>query len=200
MAWPPELQEQARELRASGMLVKQIVDTLGVPQPTVVRWTNDKFADRERKKARTRKRSKRKKCVVCGKRVSNTASMCRPCYKKTQRQWTRERLIEAFQNWALKHGHAPTLGEWVASGGDEHPSVFSILDGPTAPFRSWSELVLAAGFTPRQRRSSKNLSREERRELRRQQREERLKRALGKESGDQGTDDGVSAGAAEGPG
>lgn len=177
MRHPPETRELARELRANGMLVREVAERIGVPKATVTRWCNPQFEKRARVAARKRRYSKKLKCPNCGKRRSNTAALCRKCYKESQRVWTRDKVIEAIQAWAVKHGHAPTHDEWSRSGKD-HPATATILSGPYPVFSSWSEALIAAGFKPRVRRSSKRLTPKQRQEIRRKIREERIKKAL----------------------
>jgi hypothetical protein len=182
---PPELKAQAREMRKQGTYVAVIAEALGVPEPTIVRWTNPQLEKRERIKARRRKYSKGRNCSKCKKKVSNTSSrLCHDCHMKAmtaERWWTRERIIEAIQVWAAQYGHAPTYDEWKKSG-KGHPAVKSISDGPHAPFSKWSEAIEAAGFRPREHRAGARMSRTERQDIRRKMRENRIKKALGKET------------------
>lgn len=187
MAHPPELRKQAWLLRDEGLLIHQIAEQICVPKSTVTRWLNPEFEERDRAKARKRKYTRRKKCAECGKRKSNTGSLCLACYKASQRYWTRERLIDAARAWAAKHGYAPRYQDWEKSGPD-HPSFSSVRDGTDPPFKRFGELLIAAGFTPRQRRGpTKNrarklttLQRAERAALRRDAREKLLKQAIKK--------------------
>lgn len=178
---PPELRERVQALRAEGLLCREIAKRTGVPKATVIRWLNPGFETRERAKAQKRKFKKRRKCPSCGKRMSNPARLCLACYKASQRQWTRERLVGAVKSWAAEHGYAPRHQDWTR-GGDDHPAISSILDGPNPVFHSWSELLLAAGFTPGKRRGGVRLTREQRATLRRERREALLKKALEKEA------------------
>lgn len=182
MAHPPELRARARQMRKQGMLCRVIAVDLGVSMPTVVRWTNTELESRERIKARRRKFSAKKRCPKCKRKMSNPSGLCRSCYRiaqTTERYWTRERIIDAIQHWALTHGHAPTYGEWQRSG-KGHPAVATIRDGPYAPFQSWGEAIVAAGFEPRKHRSGKRMTPTERAELKRRIREDTLKEAVEK--------------------
>lgn len=173
-----EQRELVLQLRANGMLIREIVEQVGVPKSTVTRWCNPQFEKKDRAKARQRKFSKRRKCPQCGKRMNNTANLCITCYKASQRYWTRERVIEAMQAWATKHGYSPTYREWSRSGND-HPATATILAGPNPLFNSWSEALVAAGFEPRRHRNPKyKLTRAQRQEIRRKIREDRIKKAL----------------------
>lgn len=190
MTHPPDLRLQAKKLRKQGMLVADIAAEIGVPKPTVIRWTNPRLEKRERAKARHRKFSKGRQCPRCKSRpVSNNAKLCRPCrleIQTTSRYWTRERVIEAIQLWYLEKGHPPVYAQWERSG-PGHPAISSILDGPNPPFKKWSEAIQAAGFTPRVRRPEKKrpltLEEKQRRAaLRRTMREEKIRKAMQEES------------------
>lgn len=185
MAHPPELKERAKELRKQGLLIRVISADLGVPKPTVIRWLNPELEKRERKNARKKKFSQKKRCAECGRRCNDNATLCLKCYLPSQRYWTREKLIEAVQEFALEHGRPPTHHDWYHSG-EGHPAVSSICDGPNPPFAKWSDLIRAAGFTPGvryrhpKRKPWSAQRKQERAEFRMRIREERLKKALAK--------------------
>lgn len=189
MAHPPELKERAKDLRKQGLRIKIIAADLGVPQPTVSRWLNPEMEERERRRARKLKFSKGKKCAYCKtRRSSNNSRLCRRCYlERGQKVWTAERIVKAIQDWAIEHGHPPAYQDWQRSG-KGHPAIRSILDGPRPEFNKWSEALVAAGFTPyerRKRRGKKPLTEQEKREraaLRRRLRENELRKALEKEN------------------
>lgn len=184
MAHSPELKKRAQELRKQGLLMREIAVDLGVPKPTIVRWLNPELETRERKKARKRKFSASKKCSMCrSRRCADSSTLCRVCYRKRgQRVWTQERLIEAVKEWALEHGNPPSFSDWQRSGGDKHPAVRSITDGPHPPFKTWGALLEAAGFEPGVRRNRRGkltpTQKKQRADLRRQVREERIKLAV----------------------
>lgn len=188
MAHAPELRQRAKELRKQGLLIKVIAVELGVPKPTIARWLNPKLEARGRTRARKLKFAKKRHCSKCGSRITNNATLCATCFRASQRYWTRERLIEAMRAWAADNGRAPVMEDWER-GSEDHPAVRSIFTGPSQPFKSWSELLLAAGFTPRQRRgprwTNEKFDRKTRAALRRQNREDALKRAIAKENTDE---------------
>lgn len=179
----PALKERAKELRGQGLLIRQIADEIGVPKPTVIRWMNPKLEERGRARARKLKYKGATRCPKCKRKKTVRAKMCRACYMSSQRYWTRDLVIEAIQAWAAEKGHAPVHGEWQKSGGKKHPALRTILDGPDPPFASWSEALLAAGFTPRQHRSKPEykLTPQQRAAIRREIREQRIRKAIGKE-------------------
>lgn len=179
----PALRERAKELRSKhGTLISVIAVDLGVPKSTVTRWLNPGLEKRERVKARKRKYGDGTKCPRCKRRKTARAKHCFRCAHELRRRWTKEALIEAIQQWAIEKGHAPTHSEWQRSG-KNHPAVRSITDGPNPPFKTWSEALIAAGFTPRQRRSGKRKHGPgELKALRRRFREQKIIRALEKEN------------------
>lgn len=178
---PPETRERVQALRKQGLLCREIAEQTGVPKATVIRWLNPGFEKRERVNAQKRKFKKHRRCPSCRKRMSNRAQLCLTCYKASQRLWTRERLVDAVKSWAAEHGYAPRHEDWTR-GGVDHPAISSILDGPNPVFHSWSEVLLAAGFTPRKWRKGGMLTSEQRAALRRERREALLKQALEKET------------------
>jgi len=181
---PPELRQRAKELRKQGLLIRVIAVELGVPTPTVIRWLNPKLEKRERQRAKRLKFSHGLRCPKCRRKMSDGASLCIRCALEKQtaeRYWNRDRIIEAIQQWALQHGHAPTYREWVRSG-KGHPAASTVIEGPNPPFKKWSEAIIAAGFRPRERRSAHRITNQERAYLRRKLREDKLKQALAKEN------------------
>jgi hypothetical protein len=188
VTYPPELRQRAKELRKHGLLIRVIAAELGVPKPTVTRWLNPKLEARGRTRARRLKYAKKRRCPACGGKRADTASLCKSCSRAGQRYWTRERIVEALRTWAAEHGRVPVHEDWERSG-KGHPAISSILAGPNPPFASWSEMLLAAGFTPRKKRGPKwtteKLNRKERAALRRANREDVLKRAIAKENTDE---------------
>ena len=184
MAHPPELRQQASELRSGGMLIREIAVELNVPESTVIRWLNPKLERRERANAKRRKFSRKRRCPKCGNKVSDKALICRSCQREAQskdRYWNRERIIDAIRAWALQHGHAPTYKEWEKKG-KGHPATLTVHSGMYPPFASWSDALRAAGFEPRKRRSALRLTNEERAAVRRKRREDILRQALEKEN------------------
>lgn len=58
--------------------------------------------------------------------------------------WTRERIVEALDEWADAHGSPPSMFEWRRSG-DSHPPASVVQER----FGSWRAGLAAAGMTPR---------------------------------------------------
>ena len=189
MAYPPELKQRAREMRKQGVLCRVIAVDLGVTKATVIRWTNPALEKRGRVRARKLKYTQKRKCANCGRRANNKATLCRTCFRLTRKYWTRDRVIEAIQDWTIKNGWVPTYAEWQRSGLG-HPAISSIKGGPNPSFLTWGEALTAAGFKPRHRRVRKGVGgplteaqKKERAALRRHAREEKLRMALEKENG-----------------
>lgn len=182
----PALRARAKELRKQGVLIRVIAVELEVPKQTVTRWLNPQLEKRERKRARKLKYEGASRCPRCKRKKVASAKTCRRCQlelRTIERPWPRERVIKAIQAWALKHGHAPTYGEWQ-KGGKDHPAIRSMMDGPNPLFGSWSEALIAAGFEPRKKRAARKMTPQERAALRRQLREQKILRAVGKENND----------------
>lgn len=178
MTRPAEERQLAEALAKQGLLHREIAAALNVPKPTISRWLNVELEERERGRARKLKYTEKKKCPNCGKRISNNAHLCLPCFNKEQKKWPRDRVIEAIQQWAVEHGAPPKYQEWVTAG-KGHPAIWTIISGNTPAFSSWSEAILAAGLTPGTRRHAK-FTPGERAKMRRQAREETIKRAVAK--------------------
>lgn len=189
----PALRKQAKALRKQGLLISVIAVELGVPKPTVTRWLNPEFEKRERANARKRKYGKdpkAMKCPRCKRKKTGRAQYCQKCTRELatiNRHWNRERVIAAIQRWAIEKGHAPVNDEWMLSG-KHHPAISTITDGPNPVFRTWGEALIAAGFTPRQRRSGKRkYAPGELAAVRRRIREQKIINALQKENTDDHT-------------
>ena len=187
MTHPPELKELAHELRAEGLLIREIAERISVPTPTLIRWLNPEFEARERNKAKKRKFSEARRCPKCRKKIANNSALCRDCHLADQKYWTREKVIEAIQTWAIEKGVPPTYQEWVLAG-PKHPAIWTITHGNNPAFPSFGAALVAAGFEPRKRRKKLTpMDRQERADMRRRSREETIKRALRKENKDDDT-------------
>lgn len=204
MTHPPELRELAKQLREDGLLIKEISARIGIPKPTVTRWLNPELEERGREVARKRKFRKRRRCPRCKTNMkADRSKWCESCFREHRRYWTRERVVQAIKDWAIENGRQPTWTDWRRSGRG-HPAIRTITDGPNPTFKNWSEALIAAGFTPNQRRPAKRRGprTEEQRlitqrkvrethrqkmELRRKLREEKIKKAIAKENPDGGS-------------
>lgn len=105
---------QAAELRAQGLLYREIAARLGVS----VSYAQDLVNDPDGSKVRARKDSYRGRCADCGRptdgswgRGPQASKRCVRCAGARQRIWTRDRIIDALRDFADERGRAPTAGE-----------------------------------------------------------------------------------------
>lgn len=70
-----------------------------------------------------------------------------PAPKYKPPKWTRENVIEAFQEWDILTGHPPKIAEWQPRP-EGYPWVPSVKSVYTV-FGSWNAAMEAAGFRPR---------------------------------------------------
>ena len=57
---------EARRMRADGAFLRVIADRFCVSESTILRWTDDEYAERERAACRVNKLNYRGVCVDCG--------------------------------------------------------------------------------------------------------------------------------------
>ena len=81
-----------------------------------------------------------------------------------RRGWTKDDIILAMWEWQEKHGRQPGWEDWAKTGGDEHPTSYTV----NTVFDSWSEAIIEAGFTPYEKPMSSVVDKNLARELRRQ--------------------------------
>jgi hypothetical protein len=100
-------------------------------------------------------------CTACGVvQVSHKSKgLCGECAREVGTVWTRERIIDAIQDYATEYGRPPSAREWnpqmaVATYRDDIAERF-YEDGcwPSATtvqkvFGRWNAAIEAAGFTP----------------------------------------------------
>lgn len=160
---PKYLHNQAEILRRKGWGYRTIGRELGVSATTVRRWLNPDYDQRMKQNNRARKLKYAGKCVDCGARTSygenkdNPCLRCVPCHRKYYRQqclenreWTRERIIQAIQRWASEHdGKPPTTTDWLKP--QPNYPVFTKVyqddkNRSLNPFRYWADAIEAAGF------------------------------------------------------
>lgn len=160
-----EKAERVRELRESGLTHRQIAERLGLSRSYTAALDNDP----EGTKARARKDSYGAPCPRCGKQMSGSNGLsrapmlCKDCTPAAAKTWTRERIIESFQEFYRSFGRAPTSTDVIGRAASQR-SRFSDsriheideqrgfhLPVPWAvarEFGSWPSAVRAAGFTP----------------------------------------------------
>ena len=147
-AYPAWMHESAARLRQKGWGYKRIAAELRVSSSTVVRWLDHAHHQRQLANARAYKRRRASNCIDCGTRVWLSSLRCRDCAEQHRREhptWTKDRVINAIQEWAAIHGKRPSARDWIKRG-KTHPAATSVYGHPCAPFRSWAEAVEAAGF------------------------------------------------------
>ena len=156
---------EARRMRAEGEILRVIGDRFGVSPQTILRWTDDEFAERSRAVCRANKLKYRGVCVDCGTHTIGDApghapERCVPCNGAHTRKLTRAWILDSFAEWHAIFGKPPVVAEWQpamarylgrqdcldrhAATGRPWPSETSV----QAHFGSWNEGVAAAGLTP----------------------------------------------------
>lgn len=152
-AHPDELRAEVARLYAAGTPMKRIARALGIGRTTVRRWVDPEFHEKHLAGCRRMKESYRGVCVDCGAPTTgcngpgtapDRCIHCQPIY------WTPERIIEAVQAWARKHGRPPVPNEWRKATPD-HPATSSCYRSSgnrsvKAAFPNWADLIEAAGF------------------------------------------------------
>lgn len=105
---------QVAELRAQGLLYREVAALLGVSYS----YARNLGADPDGAGVRARKDSYRGRCADCGRptngswgRSPRAPKRCVRCAGARQRIWTRERIIDALRDFADEHGRRPTVGE-----------------------------------------------------------------------------------------
>lgn len=88
-------------MRADGEVLRVIAARFGVAKSTLVRWTDEEYAEYERALCRANKLRYRGECVDCGKPTSgdapgNAAARCMTCNGAHQRA-RREAIQEMFE-------------------------------------------------------------------------------------------------------
>lgn len=149
------LADRIRGLRGEGLTQIAVARRLGISRS----YVSDLERDPDGLLAAARKDSYREPCPECGTLMDGSngrkgPSLCATCMHAKQaaaKVWTREAVIAAIQGWALKHGRPPTSTEWI-NGSEDHPARSSVYRSSkstrTAPFATWNEAIIAAGFTP----------------------------------------------------
>ncbi len=133
-----ELFPRAQELRAQGLLYREIADALNQKLQTVHTW----FADPDLARQKARRERYAGVCERCGATTvgsggyGSAGKVCKACIG-----WTEEQIIKAIQNWAEEHGGVPpSCTDW-RNAGDGHPSKAAVCDR-----LGWNTALLRAGF------------------------------------------------------
>lgn len=148
------------------LMYPEIAERLGISRSYASSLYNDPTGEKER----IRKNKYRKPCPDCGNLMdgsdgSKGPTYCHKCAPKYQRKWTRETVIQVFQEYEAKTGRVPTTLDamWKAPSlrARISPARLAELqavpdDAPRLPspwlvtelFGSWSDARVAAGFPP----------------------------------------------------
>lgn len=152
---------EAQQLRAEGLLCREVAERMGVPFQTAYLW----LTDPDGAKLRARKDSYRGACKSCGgptdgsngrDKAPDECESCRRDREHTERHWTPERIIEAIQRYAARYGYPPRGVDWLAGGktwtaererrwrSDRWPATTTVRH----EFDTFNAAVIAAGFQP----------------------------------------------------
>jgi len=157
-----ELAAEVARLRVLGLTQLEIAKRLGIGRSWVATLCND--PDGSKQKAR--RETYTGICERCGGETKSSGTsrpsrLCANCSREVaheSRIWTREKIIEAIQEWAAQHGRPPTANDWLhADPGGRWPnrgSVYNEYSYPRSvrrsPFACWADAIEDAGF-PRPR-------------------------------------------------
>lgn len=157
--------DEARRMRADGMTLRAVAERFGVATSTIMRWTDDAYADRARALCRANKLRYRGACVDCGTATigdspGHAPERCVPCSRAHGRLLTRAWILDSFAQWFALFGQVPVAAEWSpaaarTTGRDDYldrrestgqpwPNPSTVIDH----FGSWQKGIAAAGFTP----------------------------------------------------
>lgn len=140
---------RAQELRAEGLLLREIAERMGAKLKTVHAWLTDPDLSRQR----ARRETYRGRCA-CGAPTTGcngraqAPKECLACLHRRQheeRQWKPEAIIDAIRAWFDSRGRPPVATDWhIVPEGEVVPSVNSV----QREFGTWNAAIAAAGFTP----------------------------------------------------
>jgi HNH endonuclease len=149
---------QVIALRSRGLLYREIAEELGVSKSCV----SEIMRDPDGSALKARKNKLRRPCPTCGALMSGgnghakEPRHCKDCAPNVNRTWTRERVIEAIQEFHSLMGrppHAPDFNPTYARylGHDQRAERFEAYDWPwqwtvTCLFGGWNAAIEAAGY------------------------------------------------------
>ena len=146
--------EEARRLRAEGLLQREIGERMGLGRAVVSELLSDPW----REKAQARRIGYGGTCKDCGAATDGSAGVqyapdyCGDCMRRRQhhgRYWTKERILEAVHRFAEEYGRQPTSTEWLAARDCEKPEWAPYTGTVLGEFGSWAAAMHAAGFESR---------------------------------------------------
>jgi hypothetical protein len=127
-----------------GLTLAAIAREMGIS----ISYASSLLSDPSGEKDRTRKRKYLKRCQTCG--VLCHGDYCH-LHASTSKpgKWTREAVIEAIQEWEVKHGRPPIAREWhrrseLPDWCPTYKVVYSLFGKG-----GWNKAIEAAGFTSR---------------------------------------------------
>lgn len=162
---------EAKRLRDSGYLNREIAEALGVSRS----YASQLCTDPDGTKSRARKDSYRKPCPgysgPCANMLSGSEGpsqmprLCQACDEErnhAERHWTRERIIGIFQEFASRVGRSPSVGDIQSvfpsyqgrMSEDRISEAHAVRDGLPYPalvqreFGSWAAALEAASLAP----------------------------------------------------
>lgn len=109
-----ETKRRARELRAQGLIYREIAAELGVARSTVYAWLSDPDGER----LRARKQGYAGTCIDCGAPTNGydgpgrASKRCVPCNGKHTYALTHQWIVESFAEWVEMFGAPPTANDW----------------------------------------------------------------------------------------
>jgi transcriptional regulator with XRE-family HTH domain len=142
--------KKAQDLRAQGLLVREIAERMGVKRSTAQSW----LSDPDRSKALRRRARYSQPCIDCGAPTDGSGgfaqrrtrcSACSDRYRHDQRHWTPDQIVAVLQQWAEELG-APPSATLALRGGALVPCAVVQRE-----FGSWSNGLRAAGLAARAR-------------------------------------------------
>lgn len=152
---------EAQQLRAQGLLLREIAEQMGVAVQTVHAY----LSDPDLSKLRARQASYAGTCIDCGRptdgsdgpgKAAERCADCRARYQHEQRRWTPQAIVRAIHEWAAEHGEPPAATDWKADmkrcrrdrparDAERFPADKTV----QAVFGTWNAAIRAAGYTPR---------------------------------------------------
>lgn len=157
-----ELVTAAVDLRAQGLIVREIAERLGVSRS----YAYELLTDPDGTRAKERKARYAGECVDCGAHTSGSEGRraeprCRACARLGKGRWTKEELIARIREWNTIYGEPPAAPDWTPSkarhmNDEARARRYEEAEGHwpghmtlVNHFGSWNAAIAAAGFTPR---------------------------------------------------
>ena len=166
----PERVAEAKRLRGEGKALDEVAALLGVHRSTILRWTDDGYAERDRAQCRAQKASYRGTCGDCGASTNGSAGpgkagrrclTCQAAFQRREATWAPERLTTEARRWRSLVGRWPISTDWnvnpatcrqLAPGTGAALRDFHALTGPWPTsaivgyrFDSWAAFMAAVG-------------------------------------------------------